>query len=422
MGPLHSGQVINQRYRLEQRIGGGGMGEVFRATDTQMFDRTVAIKLLRSTLSGDLRKQEQLQHRFQAEIQVSILLGDHPNIIKILDYGTDQDRPFLVMEFLGTPPLTGCSLSRLILKQGSMDPERVVKLGQQICAGLHYAHTFVRDVGSTRIKGVIHRDIKPSNLFVLQDPTLARGRLGETIKILDFGIAKIMSDITISMGTSILGFVGTLKYASPEQLRGKVLDPRSDVYSLGIVLYEMLTGKMPIEPETDSLWAWIEAHNHHPPIHIRQLHLAESIPASLEQVVMTCLEKDPDKRISSMEILSQALEAALYSPQTLTFGRDLTPPISPLFSDPSRSAPPQVSSPASRSQPAPQPDPLSPPQRMDPNDPRSTPNWHEASRSQVNPGSQESSRSQDNPRSNQDSRSQDNTRSNQNSRSQVNTG
>ncbi len=306
MAGLPEGHLIAQRYRLSKYVGGGGMGQVYRAVDLRMFERVVAIKLLKQNLTGDEETLNYLRQRFEAEAQISVLLGDHPNITKVLDYGLDEGHPYIAMEFLGVPPLVGQSLAQILPRTGPLPPQRVIRLAQQVCAGLQYAHNFEGKVGDLMIKGVIHRDIKPSNLFVIQDPTL--GEKGETVKILDFGIAKIVSNMTITMGTSALGFAGTLQYASPEHLRGKTLDPRSDIYSLGVMLYRMLTGRLPLRPETDSLWGWIEAHNHQPPQGFDQLQLPYSLPAQLEAVIMTCLAKDPEARWPSMEAMSQALE------------------------------------------------------------------------------------------------------------------
>lgn len=321
------GRVIANRYQLVERISAGGMGEVYRALDAQMFDRVVAVKLLHQRLTHADRSSAHLHQRFQEEARISALLGDHPNIIKVHDYGLEADYPYLVMEFLGSPPMVGDSLSTLLAQQGPMPVSRLIRLARQICAGLHYAHSFEGHLGPRSIRGVIHRDIKPSNIFVLHDPTL--GTQEETVKILDFGIAKIVSDMTLSLGTHGLGFIGSLMYASPEQLRGKRLDLRSDIYSLGIVLYEMVTGRLPLEPETDSVWAWIEAHTHLEPIPIAELDLPTPLPADLEAVILSCLAKDPERRPATMELLSQQLQAANVPAPTSILGGSPVPPATP---------------------------------------------------------------------------------------------
>ncbi|MFQ3612786.1 MAG: protein kinase [Cyanobacteriota bacterium] len=337
MQPHLENHILNDRYRLQHLISEGGMGAVYQAVDTQRFDATVAVKLLHQRLLVKSHLHDQLLQRFATEAKVSILLGNHPNIIKVMDYGLEGDQPFLVMEFLGEAPLVGQSLSQLLKQEGPMAPERVVRLARQICAGLHHAHCFERELDGISIKGVIHRDIKPSNIYIVRDPTSGQG--GETVKLLDFGIAKVLSDMTLSLGTEALGFLGTAQYASPEQLRGKVLDARSDIYSLGLVLYEMLAGQSPLEPETDSFWAWIDAHNHQPPKPLPLEQLPHSIPPTLQQIVFACLEKDREERPVSMQALSNALEAVLQPPPEGATVADITTWITQLLK---HTAPPSV--------------------------------------------------------------------------------
>ncbi|MEN9223570.1 MAG: serine/threonine-protein kinase, partial [Thermostichus sp. BF3_bins_97] len=199
MQPNLENHLLNQRYRLQHLISEGGMGAVYQAVDTQRFDATVAVKLLHQRLLVKSHLHDQLLQRFATEAKVSILLGNHPNIIKVMDYGLEGDQPFLVMEYLGEAPLIGQSLSQMLKQEGPMAPEQVVRLARQICAGLHHAHCFERELDGISIKGVIHRDIKPSNIYIVRDPTSGQG--GETVKLLDFGIAKVLSDMTLSLGT-----------------------------------------------------------------------------------------------------------------------------------------------------------------------------------------------------------------------------
>lgn len=298
------GQLIGGRYRLTESINSGGMGQVLKAMDTQLFNRAVAIKLLHQSFDASQDLQAQLRRRFDEEAKVSTLLGEHPLIIRILDYGLENDHPYLVMEYL-----SGRDLGQLLSKNEPMDPVRVVQLGRQMCAALHHAHCFQAELDDHTIKGVIHRDIKPSNIFVLEEKTL-----GETIKILDFGIAKVISDVSIALGTQTTGFLGSVRYASPEQLRGEELDIRSDIYSLGVVLYRMLTGKLPLTPKTDSFPGWYEAHNYQPRQLMDPTQLPYPMPDTLTQVVMECLDPDPENRPASMLIVGQSLEAALLDP------------------------------------------------------------------------------------------------------------
>ncbi|NJK63959.1 MAG: serine/threonine protein kinase, partial [Synechococcaceae cyanobacterium SM2_3_1] len=316
---LATGQIIGSRYQLSHRLSAGGMGEVFKGVDVQLFQRPVAIKFLHQHLLGEDKVRRQLRRRFEEEARVSTLLGEHPRIIKILDYGLFQDQPYLVMEFL-----KGQGMGDVILKNGPMDPHRVVHLGRQICAGMHYAHSFERMMEGHLIKGVIHRDIKPSNIFVLSDNSLE-----ESIKVLDFGIAKVISDASVVLGTQTSGFLGTARYASPEQMRGEELDARSDIYSLGLVLYRMLVGDMPIEPATDSFAGWYQSHNYQAPRPFQRDQLPYPIPKALEEVIHSCLAKEPDQRPQSMQGLGNALATALGS-TTVSLP---PPPPAPVFSE-----------------------------------------------------------------------------------------
>ena len=322
MNQLAPGKVIGQRYQLVQSIAAGGMGQVFKAVDTRLFNRPVAVKLLHQNLAGDDNTRRQLHKRFQQEIRISTLLGEHPAIVKVLDYGLENDQPYLVMEYL-----TGRSLGELMLKQPVLPPQQVVRIARQVCAGLYYAHNLETEQDGHLIKGVIHRDIKPSNLFVLKDETL-----GETVKILDFGIAKLLSDVSLALGTQTTGFLGTVRYASPEQVRGEALDARSDIYSFGVVLYRMLTGQHPLQPKSDSFPGWYEAHNYQQPQPFNRANLPYEIPLELEQVVLSCLAKDPDRRPQDMKVLSAQLEGSLHS-QSAASSSLAPPPTAPIFSE-----------------------------------------------------------------------------------------
>jgi WD40 repeat protein len=289
-----------QRYRLEQRLGGGGMGEVFLAMDT-LLGQPVALKLLDTKLSpGDLRR------RFEREVAVVTALRSQ-HIVHVSDSGvTLQGHPFYVMEYL-----QGQTLGQLLRCEKPLPIERTISIITQVCAGLQLAHQGISlKQGGTafgrRVK-VIHRDLKPDNIFLL--PT----GLGELVKLLDFGIAKIRSDqAEYTHATSM--FLGTYRYAAPEQFEiGQDLDERADIYSLGMILYEMLTGTDPFGSNEHQMTGatWGVAHLSKPAIPLRAQPGCEQLPRELDAVVMRCLQKDPAKRFSSVAELNQALHAAV---------------------------------------------------------------------------------------------------------------
>ncbi|MEN9271004.1 MAG: protein kinase [Thermostichales cyanobacterium HHBFW_bins_127] len=299
------GQLIGKRYRLVKHISEGGYGSVYQGIDIQLNNELVAVKLLRPPSGADAEDYDTLQRRFMDEARVSALLGEHPNIVKVKSYGVHEQQPYLVMEFLGEPPAVGQGLDQLTRTEGPMEPTRMVKLARQICSALYYAHRFQVDLGKYSIKGVLHRDIKPSNLFIIREPNG-----NEYVKVLDFGISKFMGQMDTGLTRSGY-FVGTMCYSSPEQMRGKPLDVRSDIYSLGVVLYEMLTAYPPLVPDTDSLPGWYHVHNYQRPRPFEELPLKYPIPKLLQEVVLSCLEKDPNYRPRSMQELSEQLQSAI---------------------------------------------------------------------------------------------------------------
>ncbi|MCC5642554.1 protein kinase [Nostoc sp. CHAB 5824] len=295
----------NQRYRLDRRLGGGGMGEVFLATDTRV-GQQVALKLLKDTLVAS----QEMRKRFEREVAVcAALQSDH--IVKISDYGvTPEGFPFYVMEYL-----RGQTLRQLLLREKRLSVERTVKIMAQVCQGLQLAHqgvTLQRDGGKTTEHiQVVHRDLKPDNIFLV--PT----DLGEWVKVLDFGVAKIRSESSENSNiTNITStFIGTFRYAPPEQIQSdKNLDARGDIYSLGIILYEMLSAADPfgisIKGSQISEASWVLAHAYEPPKPLRSQPECEHLPVQLEAVVMKCLHKNPANRFATAEELNQALQAA----------------------------------------------------------------------------------------------------------------
>ncbi|NJK72282.1 MAG: serine/threonine protein kinase [Synechococcaceae cyanobacterium SM2_3_60] len=188
-----------------------------------------------------------------------------------------------------------------------LEPRQLVRVARQICAALHYAHQFERQGDGLSVKGVIHRDIKPSNIFVLEDQVL--GATHPFVKVLDFGIARVASEIAVAMGKTALEFLGTPQYASPEQLMGESLDSRSDIYSLGVVMYQMLSGQLPLQPLSNDFWPWAEAHAYQAPLTLQEL--CPTIPLALADIVMQCLAKDPRDRPASMAQLCDRLTICL---------------------------------------------------------------------------------------------------------------
>jgi WD40 repeat protein/serine/threonine protein kinase len=298
-----SGRLIgdNQRYRIDKHIGGGGMGNVFLAMD-QLLGCPVALKLLKEKLAiGELRK------RFEREVVVCVALRSQ-HIVQVSDYGvTAEGYPFYVMEYLH-----GQTLRQLLKAEKRLSAERAVQIVTQICNGLNLAHQGVdllhpRSQVSERVK-VIHRDLKPDNIFLV--PTA----IGELVKVLDFGIAKLRSErFEQTIATNM--FLGTYRYSAPEQLNVEQgLDERADIYSLGIILYEMLSGTDPfglkLSHSSISGVTWAVAHCSKPPIRLRQQPGCEHLSPALEAVVMQCLMKSPDDRFPSVCELQAALQAA----------------------------------------------------------------------------------------------------------------
>ncbi|WP_019500232.1 protein kinase domain-containing protein [Pseudanabaena sp. PCC 6802] len=311
------------RYRLEEHLGGGGMGDVFLATDT-LLGKQVALKLLK----GALVDVEGFGKRFSREVALcAALKSDH--IVQVSDYGmTVNGEPFYVMEYL-----EGETLGQRLAQQQRLSPQEAIGIIIQVCRGLQVAHEGVnvwkkQVVASTKSR-IVHRDLKPENIYLV--PTV----LGELVKIIDFGIAKIYSEQQQQVQETNLSysnqFLGTFRYASPEQWENrKELDGRSDIYSLGIIFYEMLSGTDPFHSKTTqtdlaSIVFWATAHTKQPPKPLRSQPGCAYISPEIEAVVMRCLEKSPDRRFATVTELSRAIVQAA-SDSNLPLNISIPPP------------------------------------------------------------------------------------------------
>jgi eukaryotic-like serine/threonine-protein kinase len=282
------GKLLSNRYRLVELVGQGAMGQVYQAEDKLLGGVIVAVKFLSQALLS-----HRMRDRFKAEARNSALLSTKSlHIVRVMDYGLDeQEVPYYVMEYL-----QGSSLGEIVATQNLPLP-RFISLVRQICLGLSCAHQGIAVDGL--IYPIIHRDIKPSNVLVLKDPGL-----GELVKILDFGIAKLLQNNSHHTGS----YMGTLAYSSPEQMEGQELDERADIYSLGVMLFEMLTRKLPFQAETHSFGAWYKVHQFQSPDRFEQVNPNLKLPQVLENLVMKCLEKNPRNRPQSVTEILQILE------------------------------------------------------------------------------------------------------------------
>lgn len=278
------GRVFDGKYRLDERLGGGGMGTVYRGTHV-LIDRPVAVKVLSQRFVGD----ETAQQRFRREARASGRV-QHPNAVNVNDFGATEDGwLYIVMELL-----EGQTLRDLLAREAPLDPARAVSFMLQTCGAVSAAHS----------AGLIHRDLKPANIFIEQRPNLAA-----VVKVLDFGVAKFVieeHDDDYNTLTQVGAIIGTPRYMSPEQCTGTApLTPASDVYSLGIILYEMLTGAVPFSADTPLAVALKQVTEPpRPPTEV-----APATPAELERVVLHALAKDPGARPASADEFRRELHA-----------------------------------------------------------------------------------------------------------------
>jgi serine/threonine protein kinase len=248
------GRVLGKRYEIVERIGSGGMSQVYKAR-CSLLNRYVAVKVLRPEYTSD----ENFIRKFRRESQAAASLS-HQNIVSVYDVGVDDEVHYIVMEYI-----EGKTLKQLIQEKGRLSPAETAEIAQQICKALVHAHK----------NHIIHRDIKPHNILVTKDGVA---------KVTDFGIARAVTASTVTNSGNV---IGSVHYFSPEQARGGFIDEKSDLYSLGIVIYEMITGQVPFEGES--------------PISVALKHLqepvkppgkvVEDIPPGLEQIIMKAIEK-----------------------------------------------------------------------------------------------------------------------------------
>jgi tRNA A-37 threonylcarbamoyl transferase component Bud32 len=266
-------RVLNDRYEVDKPLGRGGMAQVFRGTD-RVLGRTVAIKVLDQKHRDDAK----FVTRFRREAQAAAGIN-HPNVVSVFDTGSENGLHYIVMEYVD-----GETLDDVLAREKVLPPERVVAIAEPVARALDAAHQ----------KGMVHRDVKPGNIML--------DRSG-TVKVVDFGIARAAADDTLTQTGIVLG---TAAYLSPEQAQGVAVDPRSDVYSLGCVLYEMLTGRKPFTG--DSALAIAYKHVREDPAPPSQVN--PDIPPELEAVVMTAMAKDQAQRFPSGGAMQEALSAA----------------------------------------------------------------------------------------------------------------
>ena len=269
-------EILGDRYQLQDPIGRGGMATIYRGRDMRM-DRVVAIKVLREVYSTDPK----FVTRFQREAKAASSL-QHPNIVQVFDYGQTDGNYYIVMELV-----EGTDLRRYLRsRQGVLDIDRAVIIAHDVALGLGAAHR----------RGIVHRDVKPQNVLV--------GRDG-SIKLTDFGIASVYKDINDERLTTTGMTLGTVQYYAPEQAQGEIVSPAADVYALGIVMYEMLTGRPPFDGDTPVAVAM--QHIQDQPTPPSQLN--PNIPLALEEIILRCLEKVPYMRFHNGSQLARALEA-----------------------------------------------------------------------------------------------------------------
>lgn len=280
------GQMLGNRYLLLEKIGGGGMAVVYKAKCT-LLNRFVAIKILRSEFTND----EEFVKRFKVEAQ-SVASLSHPNVVSIYDVGYQDDIHYIVMEYVD-----GMTLKEYITKHGDLNWQDAIKITIQICSAIEHAHK----------NNIVHRDIKPHNILLTKEGIA---------KVTDFGIARAATSSTITMVGST---IGSVHYFSPEQARGGFIDEKSDLYSLGIAMYEMVTGRVPFDGDTPVAVALkqiqempVEPHKHVP-----------SLPYGVNEIIMKAIQKEQNLRYQSATAMINDLNRVLLQPQGGFVGQEV---------------------------------------------------------------------------------------------------
>ncbi|MBI4705650.1 MAG: serine/threonine protein kinase [Deltaproteobacteria bacterium] len=281
--PYLGREIVGGQFRIVKKIGTGGMGSVYKAEQPEM-NRHVAVKILHASL----KDRKDLVSRFRREARAMSHLS-HPNTVKVMMYGElDEGALYIVMEYL-----EGRNLNQTVRRDGPLPLPRAIPVLLQVCGALQEAHSL----------GMVHRDLKPENIFLTDT-----GGIKDFAKVLDFGLAKV-TERELRPGSIMLtqeGMVfGTPEFMSPEQAQGKVLDARSDIYSLAVILYEALTGKLPFRARTPM--EYIQLHVMRPPIPLDERVPGLTFPPGLGAVIAKALEKNPDHRYQSAADFAEAL-------------------------------------------------------------------------------------------------------------------
>lgn len=300
------GQTLLDQFKIEEKIGAGGMGSVYRARQTTL-DRDVAIKILHSELADN----RDAVRRFKREARVCTAL-DHPNVVRVLLFGQlPSGSLYIVMEYL-----RGRSLQDVLAREGALPVHRALHIASQICDGVGEAHA----------QGVVHRDIKPENIVLV-----TRGRDADFVKVLDFGIARMLWGEDQTQATQSGLVFGTARYISPEGAAGEPTDARSDVYSLGVLTYQLLAGETPFDAPTPV--GMLMKHIHSTPPHLLTHERARHVPEPIADVVMRALSKNPEGRepdaLAFGDALRRAAAGAGFEVQGGVRAASIGPPSSP---------------------------------------------------------------------------------------------